>query len=83
MIKIIANWILNALALFLVSRIILGIELSDFWSALVAIAVIGLVNALIKPMLLILTFPITILTLVIYLVINALMLFCRKYHTGI
>ena len=75
MIKIIANWILNALALFLVSRIISGIKLSDFWSALVAIAIIGLVNALIKPVLLILTFPITILTLGLFtFVINALML---------
>ena len=75
MIKIIANWVLNALALFLVSRIITGIDLSDFWSALVAIAIIGLVNALIKPILHVLTFPITILTLGLFtFVINALML---------
>ena len=75
MIKIIANWVLSALALFLVSRIIPGIRLQDFWSALIAVVIIGLVNALIKPILLLLTLPITILTLGLFtLVINACML---------
>jgi|SRR3989344_7729549 len=75
MIRIVANWVLSALALFLVSRVIAGIRLQDFWSALVAVAVIGLVNALIKPILLLLTLPITFLTLGLFtLVINALML---------
>lgn len=73
--KFIANWVLNALALYLVSKILTGIQLRDFWSALIAVAVIGLVNALIKPILLLLTLPITILTLGLFtFVINALML---------
>jgi putative membrane protein len=75
MIKMLANWVLNALALFIVSKIITGIRLQDFWSALVAVAVIGLVNTLIKPVLLLLTFPITIVTLGLFtFVINAFML---------
>jgi len=73
--KFIANWVLNALALFLVSKILPGIHLRDFWSALIAAAIIGLVNALVKPILLLLTLPITILSLGLFtFVINALML---------
>jgi putative membrane protein len=75
MINILANWVVNALALFIVSKIITGIRLQDFWSALMAVAVIGLVNTLIKPVLLFLTFPITILTLGLFtFVVNAFML---------
>ncbi len=73
--RIIANWFLNALALLIVSKIVPGIELRGFGAALVAVLVIGLVNALIKPILLILTLPITILTLGLFtFVLNALML---------
>jgi len=72
--KFIANWILNALALYLVSRILPGIHLHDFWSAIIAAAIIGLMNALVKPILLLLTLPITILTLGLFtFVINALL----------
>jgi len=75
MVKIIANWILSALALFLVSRIIAGIRLQDFWSALIAVAIIGLVNALVRPIFLLLTLPINILTLGLFtFIINACML---------
>ncbi len=73
--KFIANWFLNAVALYLVSRILSGIHIHDFWSALIAAAVIGLVNALVKPVFLLLTLPITIITLGLFtFVINALML---------
>jgi putative membrane protein len=82
MIKILADWILNALALFLVSKIIPGILLQDFWSALIAVIVIGLVNALIKPILLLLTLPINILTLGLFtFVVNALMLLLASQFT--
>lgn len=80
--KLIANWILNALALVLVSRIITGIRLHNFWSALIAVVVIGLINALIKPILLLLTLPITILTLGLFtFVINALLLMLAGHLT--
>lgn len=73
--RFIANWFLNALALFLVSKILPGIHLAGFWSALVAAAVIGLINALIKPLLLLLTLPITLITLGLFtFIINALLL---------
>lgn len=82
MLKIIANWVLSALALILVSKIITGITLADFGSALIAVVVIGLVNALIKPVLLLLTLPITILSLGLFtFVINALMLLLASQFT--
>lgn len=74
MIQLIIRWIVNAIALYIVTRILPGIQLADFGSALVAVLIIGLVNALIKPILLLLTLPITILTFGLFaLVINALL----------
>ena len=71
----IARWFVNALALYIVAKILPGIHLVDFGSALVAALIIGFVNTLIKPILLLLTFPITILSLGLFaLVINALMI---------
>lgn len=75
MIRIIARWIINALALYIVAKILPGIQLTDFGSALIAVLVIGLVNALIKPILFLLTLPVTVLTLGLFtFILNALML---------
>lgn len=75
MISLIARWVLNALALYIVARILPGIHLTDFGSALVAVVIIGLVNALIKPILFLLTLPVTVITFGLFaLVLNALML---------
>ncbi len=75
MISLIARWVLNALALYIVARVLPGIHLSDFGSALIAALVIGLVNALIKPIFFLLTLPVTVLTLGLFtFVLNALML---------
>lgn len=82
MFTIIANWILTALALYIVTRILPGFQVDDFGSALVAVIVIGLVNALVKPLFIILTLPATILTLGLFLlVINALMLMLASSFT--
>jgi len=71
----IAQWFLNALALYIVSQIVPGIRLNGFSAALIAVIVIGLVNTLIKPILFLLTLPITIVTFGLFsLVLNALML---------
>jgi len=70
----IARWIVNAAALLLVAYMYPGVHVTDFWSALIAAIVLGLVNAIIRPLLVILTLPATILTLGLFLfVINALM----------
>ncbi len=69
------RWILNALALMGVAYLVPGIAVDSFWAALVAALVLGLVNALLRPILLILTLPVNILTLGLFtLVINGFLL---------
>lgn len=68
------NWLLAAVVVFITAYISPGVELSGFMPALVAALVLGLANAFIKPILLILTLPINVLTLGLFtLVINALL----------
>ena len=57
------RWIINALALVLVAGVVPGFGVSSLYSALIAALVLGLANALVRPLLFILTLPITILTL--------------------
>jgi len=72
--KLIFRWILNALALLSVAYLVDGIQVESFWVALIAALVIGLVNILIKPILLMLTLPITLITLGLFIfVINGLL----------
>ncbi len=74
--KLIFIWILNALALLAVAYFVPDIHVADFLTALIAALVIGLVNMLIKPILVILTLPITIMTLGLFiLVINGLLFY--------
>lgn len=73
--RVLLNWILSALAVWIVSRIVPGIFVSGFVGALIAALVIGFINATIGALLKIITFPLTLLTLgLFWLVINALML---------
>jgi len=66
-------WILNAVALLAVAYLLPGIALASFWSAMVAAVVLGLLNTLVKPVLILLTLPITIVTMGLFLlVLNAL-----------
>lgn len=66
-------WILNAVALLIVAYILPGIAVASFWSALIAALVLGLLNTLVKPVLVLLTLPITVVTLGLFLlVLNAL-----------
>ncbi len=74
--KLLAVWLLNALALLAVAYLVPDIHVADFITALVAALVIGLVNMLIRPILVILTLPITILTLGLFiLVINGVLFY--------
>lgn len=58
----------------LVAYVVPGVSFSGFWSALVTAAIFGLVNAIIRPLMILLTLPINILTLGLFtLIINALM----------
>jgi putative membrane protein len=67
--------VIVGLLLWVVARIVPGVEVDGVGHALVAGLVLGVINALVKPLLVILTLPITILTLGLFLlVINALLL---------
>jgi putative membrane protein len=74
MMSLAARWILNAAALLLIAYLYPGVEVQGFGAALIAALVLGLVNALIRPILIVLTLPATILTLGLFIfVINALL----------
>lgn len=71
---LILRWILNALALLLVTNLVPDVHVEGFYAALVVALVLGVVNALIRPVLVLLTLPINLLTLGLFtLVINALL----------
>ena len=73
--RLLLHWVLSAVAVWIVAHIVPGISVSGPMAALIAAAVIGLVNATLGLLLKILTFPLTILTLgLFWFVINALML---------
>ncbi len=73
--RLLLHWVLSALAVWIVAHIVPGISVSGPMAALIAAAVIGLINATLGLLLKILTFPLTILTLgLFWFVINAIML---------
>ena len=72
--KIIVRWLLLAAALLLVAHLYPGVSVASFGAALIAAWVLGLFNTLVRPLLVLLTLPVTLLTLGLFLfVINALM----------
>ena len=72
--KLIFKWLLSATALLAVAHLYSGVVVQSFSSALIAAFVIGLLNTLLRPLLVLLTLPVTVLTLGLFLfVINALM----------
>jgi putative membrane protein len=74
--KIIVRWLLLAAALLLVAQIYPGVQVKSFGSAMIAALVIGLLNTLLRPILVLLTLPVTLLTLGLFLfIINAAMFY--------
>ena len=74
MMKLLAKWLLSAAALLFVAYVYSGVEVRNFTAALIAAFVIGLLNTVVRPILLVLTLPVTVVTLGLFLfVINALM----------
>ena len=72
--KLLFKWLLSAAALLLVAYLYSGVQVQSFTSALVAALVIGLFNAVLRPVLVVLTLPVTLVTVGLFLfVINALM----------
>jgi len=72
--KLLVKWMLSATALLALAHLYSGVQVQSFGQALLAALVIGLLNALLRPLLILLTLPVTVLTLGLFLfVINALM----------
>jgi len=78
--KILVRWLLLAGALLLVAHLYPGVVVKSFTSALFAALVLGLLNTLLRPILVLLTLPVTVLSLGLFLfVINALMFWAAAY----
>jgi len=72
--RLLSKWLLSALALLAVAHLYSGVTVSSYGSALLAAAVLATLNTLVRPLLVLLTLPVTVLTLGLFLfVINALM----------
>jgi putative membrane protein len=82
--SIIINWIVSALVVLASAYILPGVKVDSFGSALVLVVVLGLINALLKPILVVLTLPVNIITLGLFtLVINGvLVLLAAKIVPG-
>jgi putative membrane protein len=69
---LIVRWFINALALMLVAYLYSGVKVDSIFTALIAALVLGLVNAFVRPLLVLLTLPVTVLTLGLFIfIINA------------
>lgn len=78
--RILINWFLSAVAVVLAATLIPGVHVTDFLTAVIIALVLGILNAIIKPILVILTLPINILTLGLFtLVINAVLVLATAY----
>ena len=72
--KLLLRWALNAVALMLIPELLSDIRVDGYMAALISALLLGFVNAIIRPVLILITLPITLLTLGLFtLVINALM----------
>ncbi len=81
--KLIVRWMLLAAALLLVAHLYPGVQVKSFTAALIAAFVIGLFNALLRPLLVLLTLPVTVLTVGLFLfVINAVMFYAAAAVLG-
>ena len=86
--RLLITWLINAIALFALPYIMKSIRVESFSAALFAALVLGLVNALIRPILVLLTLPVTVLTLGLFIfVINGLLIwfvgnFVKGFHVA-
>jgi putative membrane protein len=72
--RLLVRWCINALALLAVATLYSGVKVEGIFAALIAALVLGLVNAIVRPALILLTLPVTLLTMGLFIfVINALL----------
>lgn len=78
--SLLIRWFLNAVVIMLVAYIVPGLHVSGVFAALIIAIVLGIINITLRPLLLILTLPINIITLGLFtFVINGLMLWLASY----
>ena len=86
--RLLVVWLINTLALIAVAYLMPSIQVSSFGAALIAALVLGLVNAIVRPVLVLLTLPVTILTLGLFIfVLNGLLFWMvgawlEGFHVG-
>jgi putative membrane protein len=83
-VRLLLIWLINALSLLAVAYLLPSVRVESFVVAMVAALVLGLINTLIRPLLLLVTLPLNILTLGLFtLVVNALMFwFATSFFEG-
>src|SRR5690606_14773313 len=75
MMKLLIRLLMTAIVVFLLANFLPGMTVDSYWTAIVVAVVLGLLNLFVRPILVIFTFPITVLTLGLFLlVINALII---------
>lgn len=80
MTRLVLTWALNSFALFFVMKMISGIQIERFQDLLLATLVIGLLNAFLRPVIILLTLPVTVMTLGLFtLVINGLIFYLAAH----
>ena len=81
--RLLVRWIVNAIALFVIATFVPGIRADNIQALFVAALVLGLLNAVVRPILWVLTLPITIVTLGLFvLVLNAIMFWLASAFVG-
>lgn len=85
MMKLLLRWVIVALVLLAATQFVTGFHVASFYAALVAALVLGLLNAIVRPILVVLTLPVTIVTLGLFLfVINGLLIwFMSSFVKGV
>ena len=74
--RFLIRWLINAVALYLTTLVVPGVRVTSFGGAVLAALVLGVVNAVLRPVILLLTLPLNILTLGLFtFVVNAFMLY--------
>jgi putative membrane protein len=80
MTKLVLKWALNSFALFFVMKLVTGIRIDRFQDLLLATLVIGLLNVFLRPVIMLLTLPVTLLTLGLFtFVVNALIFYLAAH----
>ncbi len=73
--RFVLRWIINTLAILAVTRLLPAIQIDDFWVAVVAALILGVLNTFVRPILVLATLPVNIITLGLFtLVLNGLIL---------